>query len=247
MNFITVDSEKQEALLSIPGLAKALGKEPVKRTLPNGREVEQIVWEGEDLKKISQTLHNISGNLPDHVKIDGPAPAWLATALVHEVHPRAASLNSPDGFVPIGMRRPSGSGLGANLKWRIAENDGWHVVHVEQEDPSVPLDPKNLSETAPPELPMGAKVVLSGRAPNWLMAGAAMAYHGRTKAVALYQPGAGATVAMTHSADVELGSVVPEATVKAALESDRLEHALGAFENGASKPNTPDSGNRLKI
>lgn len=246
---VAVDNEKQEALLSIPGLAAALEKVPVKRVLPNGREVEQIVWVGKDLKKVSRAIRNISGDLPKQVKIDGPAPAWLTTAIVRELHPRKASLNSPDGFVPVGMRRPSGNGTGENLVWKVGEADGWHVVHVELKDPSQPLDPKNLPEAAPPELPLAAKIVLSGRAPNWLMASAAMAYHDRAMAVALYQPGNGATVAITYRNDlgVKLGSVVPEETVKKALEGDRLEQTLGAFENGAPKPNTPGSGSRLKV
>lgn len=226
-----IATQGQEATLSIPELAKTISKTPVKRTLPNGKEVEQIVWEGTDLETISRILHNCSGELPEHVRIDGPMPAWMAAALVHEIHPRSASLNSPDGFVPVGMQRPSGNGLGENLKWRVAEHEGWHVVHVQQDDPSVPLDPKKLDAAAPPELPMGAKVVVSGRIPNWLAASIGMAYHGRAKAVAFYQPGVGATVAITHSPDVKLGSVVPEEIVREALNKATVDSLLSKANN----------------
>lgn len=198
-----------QEVLSVPDLAQALGKEPVKRTLSNGRVVEQIVWEGGDLVQIAQLLHNRSSDLPEHVKIDGPAPAWLVAALAHECHPRAVSLNSPDGFVPVGCHRPEGAGSGANLSFSVEEKDnGWLLVTCQQSDPSVPLDPADLLEVVPPAVPMGSKVILSGRMPNWLAASLAMAYHGVAKAVALFQPGTGATVAWTHSKDVRLGDVI---------------------------------------
>jgi CRISPR-associated Csx3 family protein len=199
--------------ISIPALAHVLGKEPITRALPNGRVVEQIVWEGSDLVAISQLLHNHSSDLPEHVKIDGPAPAWLVAALTHECHPRAVSLNSPDGFIPVGCKRPEGSGTGANLTFSVEERpDGWLLVTCQQADPSVPLDPADLAEVAPPLVSMGSKIILSGRMPNWLAASLAMSYHGIAKAVALFQPGTGATVAWTHSKECALGTVIPETT-----------------------------------
>jgi CRISPR-associated Csx3 family protein len=199
----------KDNILSINTLAENLGKEKVTRTLPNGRVVEQIVWEGSDLADISRLLHNASGEMPEVVKIDGPAPAWLVAALVHECHPRYCMVNSPDGFVPIGCQRPEGNGSGENLEFSLeTREDGWVVVTCQQADPSIPLSPEKLGEVTPPEVPMGTKIVLSGRMPNWLAASLAMAYHGRAKAVALFQPGIGATVTWTHSQEVKLGSVV---------------------------------------
>lgn len=199
-----------EGILSIPALAQALGKEPVKRILPNGREVEQIVWEGSDLAKIATLLHNCSADLPEHIKIDGPAPAWIVSALAHECHPQAVSLNSPDGFVPVGCGRPEGAGCGANLTFSVEEKgDGWLLVTCQQTDPSIPLNPADLGDVAPPAVPMGAKVILSGRMPNWLAASLAMAFHGIARAVALFQPGVGATIAWTHSKECALGEAIP--------------------------------------
>lgn len=212
MSHSSIVSFVQDGVLSIPALAQALDKKPVKRVLPNGREVSQIVWEGSDLVQIARLLHNRSGELPERVDIDGPAPAWLVAALVHELHPRAVRVNSPDGFVPIGCRRPEGpEGYGAGVvKFCIEEQEagGWLLVTCYLTDPSMPLAPHDLTRIVPPEVPMGARVVLSGRMPNWLAASLAMAYHGRAKAVALFQPGTGATVAWTHSREVLLGTVL---------------------------------------
>ena len=206
----------KDGVLSIAGLAEALGKQPVERVEPNGRVVRQVVWRGDDLVEVSRLLHNVSGDLPEHVKVDGPAPGWLVAALVHELHPRAVSLNSPDGYVPVGCQRPAGAGAGPNLVFEVSPGSGgWTVVECRQADPSVPLSPGDLEKVVPPEVPFGAKVVLSGRMPNWLVASLAMAYHGRAKAVACFQPGVGATVAWTHSPDVALGSVIDVVPLRA--------------------------------
>jgi CRISPR-associated Csx3 family protein len=198
----------KEGLLEIATLAEVLGKIEIERTLPNGRVVRQIVWEGKDLAQIAEMLHNHSAEMSEVVKIDGAAPAWLVAALAHECHPRSIALNSPDGFVAVGCQRPKDNGQGIGFTVETRE-DGWTLITF-QLNPSSPLSPEDLGEIAPPELPMGAKVIISGRGPNWLVASLVMAYHGRTKAVACFQPGTGSTVCMTHSATVELGEVILE-------------------------------------
>lgn len=206
-------SEKKEekmATIVISALAADLGKAEVERTLPNGKVVKQIVWEGNDLKKIAELLHNKSATLPKVVDIDGAAPAWLVAALVHECHPRSVRLNSPDGYIAVGCKRPAGEGTGCG--WSKIEigtaGDGRKLVRVEfQLDPSVPLAPTALGTITPPEVEMADVVIISGRGPNWLVASIALAYHGRAAAVASWQPGTGATVAWTHVQDVSLGHV----------------------------------------
>jgi CRISPR-associated Csx3 family protein len=205
MNFL------QENVVKISRLAEMLGKKAESRTLPNGRVVEQIVWEGSDLKKVAEVLHNQSANLPEMVDIDGAAPAWLVSALAHECHPNHVRLNSPDGYVAVGCRRPESDGSGAT--WTVEEmgtaGNGRRLVRVEfQLDPSKPLSPAALDDITPPEVGLRDVVVLSGRGPNWLVASVAMSYHGRAAAVAPFQPGTGATVSWTHVSDVGLGEVI---------------------------------------
>ncbi len=201
----------QGNVLKISGLADTLGKKSESRTLPNGRVVEQVVWEGSDLIQIAEILHNRSADLPETVDVDGAAPAWLVSALCHEVHPRHARLNSPDGYIAVGCRRPVGNGSGAtwNVTGMGTVGNGRRLVRVDFElDPSTPLSPAALNDIAPPEVGLGDVVVVSGRGPNWLVASVAMAYHGRAGAVAPFQPGTGATVAWTHVSDVGLGEVI---------------------------------------
>lgn len=193
----------------IAELAVALGKQKVKKTLPNGKVIETIEWLGEDLRSLSRLLHSKSAEYAGKdVRIDGGAPGFLVAALVHELHPADVSVNSPDGFIPIRCQSPEGDGRGDNLRFRVEDRGDFTLVTAEQQDPSRPLDPAKLGEIAPPDVPMGTIVVLNGRMPHWLLASLGMSYHGRTKAVAANQPGLGATVFMTHSASVELGSMI---------------------------------------
>lgn len=198
--------------LTISALAEECGKKPQKVTLPNGREVEQITWEGEDLKKINQLLHDIEK--PEHVQIDGAAPAWLVAGICHELHPSHCSVNTPQGFIPVGCKSPRGEGYGENIQFKTKQAGDWVLIECQQTDPSIPLDLNKTGDIEPPEVPMGSKVILSGRMPNVVMCSMAQAYQHRTKAVALYQPGVGATVAITHDPSVELGSIVPENLIK---------------------------------
>ncbi|MDX9893500.1 MAG: CRISPR-associated protein Csx3 [Patescibacteria group bacterium] len=197
-------------VISIPALAAALGKNAVERTLPNGKVVQQLCWEGVDLASVAGLLHNQSATFPEVVDIDGAAPAWLVAALVHEVHPRSARVNSPDGYIAVGCPSPSGDGSGCG--WTVSDLPALgerRCVRVEFAlDPSVPLAPAALDMIVPPEVGLGTVVVLSGRGPNWLMASLAMAYHGRAAACATFQPGAGATIAWTHVQDIALGLVI---------------------------------------
>jgi len=208
----TKKDKNMNTTIKIAELAQALGKTETEKTLPNGRVIKTIEWEGSDLLKVAEQLHNNSAAMSETVDIDGGMPAWLATAVVHEVHPRHARLNSPDGFVGIGCQRPSGNGSGP-MDWKVEElpetGNGRRTVKVEFAlDPSRPFTVEELDAVTPPEVGLGDVVILSGRGPLWLTASIAMAFHGRCAAVACFQPGTGATVALTHAADVPLGSLI---------------------------------------
>ena len=215
---------KMLSKIEISDLAKMLGKESVEKTLPNGRVINTIEWKGDDLKDISKLLHN--QEKAEIVQINGAAPAWLVAALAHECHPSLAEINSPDGYVLAQCNKPSEKPEGANLEWSVNKvRQGLSIVTVQQKDPSVPLTPKDLINWTPPKVDFSDIVVLSGRMPNWGMAALAMAYHGNCKAVSLFQPGIGATVALTHSADVELGRVIDAKLLMAPEKNEPVKKA----------------------
>ena len=192
-------------VMNVATLAKVLGKQEEDLVIPGGKKVRSIVWKGDDLKQINSLLHNQSANLPTLVKVNGPMPAWLATALVHECHPMSVALNTPEGYVTVGCQLPKGAGEGVK-EWKLTQKGDWTTVEFILDGN---FTPTQLEKVVPPEVPFGARVIVSGRGPLYLAASVAMAYHGTAKAVACLQPGVGATVCITHTLETELGSVIP--------------------------------------
>jgi CRISPR-associated Csx3 family protein len=220
-------------ILNISDLADACSKAPIKRTLPNGKEIEQITWEGSDMKTINQLLHE--KDKPDHVKIDGAAPAWLVAGICHELHPSSCSVNTPQGYIPVGCKPPNGAGSGENLQFQSKQSGDWTVIEVSQKDSSIPLDLNKLSDIEPPEIEMGSKVILSGRMPNVAMCSMANAYQHKAKAIGFYQPNVGATVSITHDPEIELGSVIPDELIKQEERRTKLNNLINPTQNPISK------------
>jgi len=194
----------KDGILNIAKLAEIIGKKEEDIVLP-GRTIKGFNWKGEDLIQIHNLLHNESANLPELVKINGAMPAWLATALVHEVHPMGAAINSQQGYVIVACQLPKGAGAGVG--WKITTKGEWTQVEFVLGGEMIP---EQLASVVPPELPMGSRIIISGRGPLWMAAAIAMAYHGVAKAVACLQPKVGATVCITHIKEVALGTVIPE-------------------------------------
>lgn len=190
-----------DGILNIAALAVAIGKEE-----ESIRGKMMINWTGQDLQKIHDLLHDESGNLPALVKVNGPMPAWLATAVAHEVHPMVVALNSQQGYVEILCQAPKASGAGVK-EWKVIQRGEWTQVEFTLEGD---ISPEQLIEVVPPELPMGSRIIVSGRGPLWVAAAVAMSYHGVAQAVACLQPKVGATVCITHTKKVTLGTVIPE-------------------------------------
>lgn len=226
------DKEKKE--LSIPKLANFFGKEPIKRTLPNGREVEQIVWEGKDMIEINKEIHNNDTiTNAGTVNIDGAAPAWLVAGIAHECHPANSTVTTPQGKIPIGCKAPEGVGQAENITFSVTEENDWKTIHAEQIDPSVPIDLQDVGNWIPPEIEMGDKIRLSGRMPNVAMASMAQSYQHRASAVGFFQPGTGTTVSITHTPEVPLGTVIPE--VKPDLSDNEILEGISTSGKSQSK------------
>lgn len=192
-------------------LSQRLGKQLEPRTLPDGRVIQQLVWKGEDIPRIDEVCRELSAKPADGYVLDGPAPAWLGVVFVHGLHPQAAYLNDPRlGPVLITGRKPEGKGQGKNLTFKTVELD--ELTLVEFEVVGGVFDVADLSDVVPPAVNTKKGVILSGRGPNWLSAKLALSYH-LCRWVALWQPGSGATVAMSHYPSRRLGEVIPDEVV----------------------------------
>jgi len=208
--------ETKMNMITTQQIADTLGKVEVERTLPNGKVVKQLVWEGSDLVRLQAKMFGPkAAEATEPLTFDGPAPAWLAVAFVHGIHPRCAQLNDPRlGAVDVRAPKPSGSGEGKNLKFSVKENGEFTLVEFEIIEGGV-FDANDLDGVRPPTVNGQKGVVLSGRGPNWLTATIAMGYHA-TRWVACWQPGSGATIAMNHHPERKLGDVITDEVIREA-------------------------------
>ena len=196
--------------ITIASIATAMNKTEIEKELPNGRKIKTLDWQGDDLPGVDEFMRKQGLGRDDHFIVDGPSPAWLTLAVVHGGHPGFASMNDPRlGAVPVGCQIPSSNssnGSGKNLSFTVTEKGDYILLNFEIEGGV--FDATDLADLVPPQVPQGKTLVISGRGPNWLTVSLAMAYHALVPAVACFQPGVGATVAMTHNPAVKLGSVV---------------------------------------
>ena len=209
------DQTMDKTIITVDDVAGRIGKGKETRPI-RGKDITGYFWEGSDLKLLDQMLRPMSST-PGHYVLDGGVPPFFALAFCHGLHPQDVSLNDPRlGHVQILGKDPEGTGAGKGLKWTV--KDAGPFVFVEYEIEGGVFDVADLSGVRVPVVPAGKGIVLSGKGPNWLTVTAAMSYH-VTRWVGMWQPGTGATVAMTHHPERKLGDLIPDADVLVARAS----------------------------
>ena len=184
------------------------GEELVK--LPNGVERMTLNWKPEELSSVFAAVESLKGD-SDHVILDGGAPIWFMVAVAHAAHPTAFSLNYPQGGTTLPV---SGYQAKAGVKGEFSgfslQMEG-NEIEFKMEGA---LDvPKVLAEMQASGLPMvkhGEPVHLGGRAPAAIYAAVADAVAHLVPAVTVFQPGVGRVVAISHSTEYPLGSVLAD-------------------------------------
>jgi len=86
--------EIMENTIDIAELGAKIGMEPKEQTLPNGKVVNSLVWDSENLIKAVEAVKHLSSE-GKPVRITGQAPAWLVSALAHTVHPCPVGVYMP--------------------------------------------------------------------------------------------------------------------------------------------------------
>lgn len=199
----------EKETVNIIELGKSIGMEEKEQTLPNGKVVKSLVWHGEDLIKAVEAVRHLSGK-GNPVVFDGPAPAWVVTALSHAVHPCKTSIHVPQIGKDVDIvSAPHGEvNKEAEINFNVKESDDSVVIEYNLDDPV--YDEDNLSKLVVPEVSEGKAVYISGRGPNYITATVAEAYSHTNSSVSLFQPGVGYTCAITHSRKKELGTLDQE-------------------------------------
>ena len=194
-------------------LAEKLGIKPKKRTLGNGKVVEQIIWDKEYLLKAIKEVKPLS-ETGRTVRIDGPAPVWLVAALTHTVQPCTVCVYVPQIGKDVqiedlkhGEENPEGK-----VKFKVIEKGNSVLIEYEMDlSKGVDLyDENNLKKIVVPEISNDKAVYISGRGPNYLTASIAKAYSHKNSSVSLNQQGTGYICSITHSKSKSLGDMTKD-------------------------------------
>ena len=202
-----------ENTIDIAELGAKIGMEPKEQTLPNGKIVNSLVWDSENLVKAVEAVKHLSSE-GKPVRITGQAPAWLVSALAHTVHPCPVGVYMPtiakDVQIPQlahGEINPEGE-----VSFKTTEKGNSILIEYNMDLPEgiTTYDENNLSKVVVPEVSAGKAVYLSGRGPNYLTVAIAEAYAHTNSSVSLFQPGVGYTCSITHSRDKKLGELTKD-------------------------------------
>ena len=219
--------------IDIAKLGAEIGMEAKEQTLPNGKVVNQLVWDQENLLKAVNAIKHLSEE-GKPVRITGIAPAWLVSALTHTVHPCPVSLYQPAAGKDIdipqlahGEANPEGE-----VAFKTTEKGDAVLVEYNMDLPDgiTTYDENNLSKVVVPEIAQGKAVYLSGRGPNYLTVAIAEAYAHTNSSVSLFQPGVGYTCSITHSRNKRLGDLT-----KDPLGKEEVKEQLSASKESATQ------------
>lgn len=237
-NIDTKDNNNEVNTIDISELGKQIGMEAKEQTLPNGKIVNTLVWDSENLVKAVEAVKHLSSE-GKPVRITGQAPAWLVSALTHTVHPCPVGVYMPaigkDVAIPQlahGEKNPEGE-----VAFKTTEQGNSILVEYNMDLPEgiTTYDENNLSKVVVPNIAAGKAVYLSGRGPNYLTVAIAEAYAHTNSSVSLFQPGVGYTCSITHSRDKKLGDLTKDPIGKEILKEELIQSKINEDINKINK------------
>lgn len=201
-------------IVKIEDIAAKLGMQKEEVALPNGKKVLSLVWKPEHLTRVFEVCdaaregEGVGKN--DVVVVDGVAPTWLIPTITHAFHPSATALaypqGGPDSTLPISGVQTEGAGQAENVSFKVTEGENETTVEFTLSQPNIDA-PATLASLVAPAVPNGKPVRVTGRGPTAIAAALAEAYAHRVPYVALFQPGTGFVVSISHS-NTRLGTIV---------------------------------------
>ncbi len=241
--------DKQMTTVNISEIAKKIGNEPSEVTLPNGQTRQAVNWDKETATQAVKEVYQLSSE-GQKVVIDGPAPAWFASALTHTVHPCPVGLNDPKVGVidipslPHGDLNPAGE-----VSFTVTEGEKFVKLEWQIDNGTVPpvYDHENLKNIVVPEISDGKEVVISGRGPNYINVALGEAYAHTNKSVSYFQPQTkGYTIGITHTRDRQIGDLIPAEEVEQDInkpEKDISKSTLSSIRKGIehTEKDAPDT------
>lgn len=207
--------------IDIMELGKSIGMEEQEKTLPNGKVINSLVWDQENLKKAVNEVKGLSGE-GKPVRITGAAPAWLVSALTHTVHPCPVSVYIPtkNKYVDIPQLTKGEPNPEGGIDFQVTEKGEAVLIEGEISHESRIYEEDDLSKVVVPEVPHGKEVYISGKLPNYLTVAIAEAYAHTNSSVSLNQPGIGYTCSITHTRSKSLGDLTKDPVGKEQMKED---------------------------
>lgn len=210
-------------IIDIQELGAKIGMEEKEQKLPNGKVINTLLWDQENLLKAVKEVSHFSEE-GKSVIITGAAPAWLVSALTHAVHPCPVSVYVPQIGKNVdipnliqGEKNPEGE-----VNFKVAKKGESILVEYNMELPEgfTSYDENNVTKVVVPEIPQGKDVYISGRGPNYLTVAIAEAYAHTNSSVSLFQPGIGYTCSITHSRNKKLGDLTKDPLIKEEIKEN---------------------------
>lgn len=210
-------------IIDIQELGAKIGMEEKEQKLPNGKVINTLLWDQENLLKAVKEVSHFSEE-GKSVIITGAAPAWLVSALTHAVHPCPVSVYvsqiRKDIDIPQlihGEKNPDGE-----VNFKVTEKGESVLIEYNMELPDgfTSYDENNVTKVVVPEIPQGKDVYISGRGPNYLTVAIAEAYAHTNSSVSLFQPGIGYTCSITHSRNKKLGDLTKDPLIKEEIKEN---------------------------
>ena len=196
------------ATITIKEIAANLDMAEVETTLPNGRVVKGISWSPANLPAVFKSVEGLR-DPSAAIVIDGAAPIWMMVCVAHAAHPSSVGINYPQGDCVLPV---SGAPLGdasENTEISISVTEGETSTKVEISLNGEAIDAvKACQELVVPAVPHGKPVVITGRAPAAIYAGISEAVAHLVPAIAVFQPGTGNVIAVSHSKEWGLGDII---------------------------------------
>jgi hypothetical protein len=200
-------------VITIATIAQSLNLQPEDVNLPNGKVVKSIVWRPDHLPQVFEVCDGFRREMGvgknDLVVIDGVGPSWLVPTVTHAFHPTSTAVSYPQGgpgaTLPISGTQIDGAGSATDVSFTVTEGESETVVEFNLTSPQIDAL-ATIASLVAPTLSHGKPVKITGRGPTAIAAALAEAYAHVVPYVALFQPGTGFVVAISHS-DVQLGTV----------------------------------------
>lgn len=141
--------------------------------------------------------------------LDGAGPTWAIACIAHACHPGDAYVNYPQGACTLRVTGWPVEGLGQaeDVTFTVTDGGDHTLVEFGLNSPNLDL-PKAMAGFIAPAVPHGKPVRITGRGPVAIATALATAYAHLVPEVAMFQPGVGYVVALSHC-NTPLGTVYP--------------------------------------